>query len=146
MTERCPECGALLTEGNTCQSIFDEVLSLEYTNPEYGKVHFLTVTCFMIQHGRYSDEALAWAKSALRAYLDEGVTAQQIRQRTAKETNRATRTWKITRQAGAPPLPKVAWSTTIADVAQSLQDAGKYCEQIEKWAHITLQEMEVMQP
>ncbi len=54
----CPVCGAVLPEGSTCQSIFDEFLNLEYTDPAYGQVHYLTVTCFMIQHERYSDEAL----------------------------------------------------------------------------------------
>ena len=96
----------------------------------------------MLQHGRYSDEAFIRAKSTLRAYLDEQLIPQQIRQRAAKETNGAIRTWKVTRQADALPLPKVAWSMTIADVAQSTQDPEKYCEQIEQWARTTLQQAE----
>ncbi|MDQ2904442.1 MAG: DUF5946 family protein [Chloroflexota bacterium] len=55
-----------------------------------------------------------------------------------------TRTWKVTRRADAPPLPKVAWSMTIADVAQSLQDPEEYCEQVTQWARTTLQQMESM--
>ncbi len=47
MSERCTECGAVLPEGSTCQTIFDEFLILEYTNPVYGQVHFLTVACFI---------------------------------------------------------------------------------------------------
>jgi len=29
MAERCAECGAVLSEGSTCQTIFEEFLSLE---------------------------------------------------------------------------------------------------------------------
>lgn len=145
MSERCSECGAVLAEGSTCQWIFDEFLSLEFTNAEYGKVHFLTVTCFMLQHGRYSDEAFVWARSTLRAYLNEQLTPQQIRQRAAKETDGVTRTWKVTRRADAPPLPNVAWSMTIADVAQSVQSPEKYCARIEQWARTTLQQAESVQ-
>jgi len=145
MSERCSECGALLPEGSTCQSIFDEFLSLEFTNSEYGKVHYLTVTCFMLQHGRYSDEAFIWARSTLRAYLDEQLTAQQIRQRAANKTDNAIRTWKVSRPADAPPLPKVAWSMTIADVASSMQSPERYCAQIEKWAQATLPQAEDVQ-
>ena len=141
MSVRCPECGAVLSEGSTCQTIFEEFLSIEYTDPEYGQVHFLTVACFMIQHGRYSDESLAGMQSLLRAYLDEELTPQQLRERATKGMNHATRPRKITRQADAPPLPKVAWSLTIADVAQSMQTPEEYCQQVKQWAHATLQQM-----
>ena len=141
MSDRCAECGAVLSDGSTCQTIFDEFLSLEYTNPAYGQVHFLTVACFMIQHGRYSDAALAWIQSMLRAALDEQLTAQQLRQRAAQGMDAATRTWKVTRQSDARPLPHVAWTTTIADVAQHIQDPEQYCEQVRQWAQTTLQQM-----
>jgi hypothetical protein len=141
MSKRCTECGAVLSEGSTCQTIFEECLDLEYTNPAYGQVHFFTVACFMIQHGRYSDEALTWIQSMLRAALDDQLTAQQLRQRAAQRMNDATRTWKVTRQADAPPLPKIAWSTTIADVTQSIGDPEQYCEHVKRWALATLQQM-----
>jgi hypothetical protein len=141
MSAICPICGAVLPEGSTCQSLFDEFLNLEYTDPAYGEVHYLTVTCFMVQHERYSDEALIWTKATLKAYFDEHLTAQQLRQRAAQATNRDTRTWKVTRRADARPLPKVAWTMTIVDVAQSIQDPEKYCEQVRRWAGATLQQM-----
>lgn len=141
VSERCAECGAVLSEESTCQTIIEEFLSLEYTDPAYGQVHFLTVPCFMIQYGRYSDEALTGMQSLLRACLDEQLIAQHLRQRASKAMNDATRTYKITRQADAPPLPKIAWSTSIADVAQSMGDPEKYCEHMKRWAHATLQQM-----
>jgi hypothetical protein len=141
-SEQCAACGAVLPAGSTCQTIFDEFLSLEYTNPAYGQVHFLTVACFMIQHGCYSDEGLRWIQSTLRTYLEHQLTGQQLRQLAAKGTDGATRTWKVTRQPDEPPLPKVAWSMTITDVAHYMQDAESYCEQVKQWARTTLQQME----
>lgn len=144
MSERCAECGALLDAGSTCQATFEEFLALEYTNPAYGRVHFLTVACFMIQHRRYSDQALGGIYELLRAYFEEQLTDQQLRQRTASSIGHSSRTWKITRQAGDPPLPFVAWSMTISDVARHMQHPDEYCERITAWARVTLQEMSAL--
>ncbi len=146
MSERCLECGAVLSAGNTCQMIFEECLHLEYTNAAYGQVHFLTVACFMIQHRRYSDEAFIWIASMLRAYLDGQFTAQQLRHRAAGGMSNADRAWKVLRQADARPLPKVAWSLTMADVAQHMQDPERYCEAVKRWAQTTLQQMPALLP
>lgn len=141
MSKICPECGAIISEDSSCQSIFDSFLGLEFRDPDYGEVHMLTVACFMIQHGRYSDEGLVWIEQELRANLEEGMPVERIRRQAAKETGQGTRTWKVNRQAGAPPLPKVAWSMTIADVASNYQDARSYRELVRHWARTTLHEM-----
>jgi hypothetical protein len=137
----CPDCGALLAE-DTCRAIFDEFLVLEFSDPGYGEVHMLTVACFMIQHGLYSDEALVWIAQKLRATLEEGLPAEKIRRQAAREAGPGARTWKVTRQPGARPLPKIAWSMTIVDVAAHYQDAIRYCTAVTRWARSTLQEMQ----
>jgi hypothetical protein len=141
MPNVCPECAAILDEDTSCQAIFEAFLVLEYTDPGYGEVHMLTVACFMIQHGRYSDEALVWMAQKLRAYLEEGVSAEQLRQQATKEADQGKRTWKVTRQPDARKLPEIAWSMTIADVAAHYQDAGSYRDLVRQWAWSTLQEM-----
>jgi hypothetical protein len=141
MSYICLECGATHLEGNTCQSIFDSFLALEFTDPGYGAVHMLTVACFMIQHGRYSAVALGWIKQQLHAYLGEDVPVSQIRRSARQETQQAARNWKVLRQPDEPPMPQVAWSMTIADVAAHSHDAANYCEWIRRWARVTLQEM-----
>ncbi|RAV11726.1 DUF5946 family protein [Paenibacillus contaminans] len=138
MSETCTKCGAVHTDENTCESIFGEFMALEFTDPGYGRVHFLTVACYMVQHGGYSDELYVWVQNALRKYLDEGHTTEMIRQDAAQGPGRAK---GIRRQADAPPLPKVAWSMTIADVAAKIRDAESYCKLIEQWGHTTLKEM-----
>ena len=141
MPDQCPVCGAHLGAGADCQTLFDNFLVLEFTDPAYGEVHMLTVACFMIQHGRYSDEALTWIEQKLRENLEGGKTSAQIRQEAARETGQGVRSWKILRPAAAPGLPKIAWSMTIADVAARNQDAESYCALVREWARITLLEM-----
>jgi Family of unknown function (DUF5946) len=132
MPNQCVECGAILSQDSSCQSIFESFLVLEFKDPGYGEVHLLTVACYMIQHSRYSDEALAWIEQKLHEYLEGGIPARQIRQEAANEADQVKRTWKVNRQPGARRLPKVAWSMTIADVASSYQDAESYCELVKK--------------
>jgi len=138
MPDTCALCGAVLPEGKTCEDIFGECLALEFTDPGYGRVHFLTVACYMIQHEGYSDELYVWAQSALRNYLEEGCATERIRRDAAQGPGR---TKGIRRPADAPPLPKVAWSLTIADAAAGMHDADSYCRLIEQWGRATLKEM-----
>ena len=141
MANPCPECGALLAEGDSCQGIFDAFLAREFTDPGYGEVHMLTVACFMIQHGRYSDEALAWIEQKLRAVLEEGLSPEELLRQAARETGQRTRTWKVNRGPEERSLPRVAWSMTIADVARNERDARSYCALVRQWAEVTLREM-----
>jgi hypothetical protein len=117
-------------------------MALEFSDPAYGAVHFLTVACFMIQHRRYSDEALAQIQIALRAYLNLGVRGDELRQRVGHALGQTKRTWKVLRQPDAPPLPEVAWDIAIADVKQSAHDAARYREHVTRWARRTLEQME----
>jgi len=141
MPDTCPECGAEFREGLTCQSVFEQFLALEFTDPGYGEVHLLTVACFMIQHERYSHEGLSWIEQRLRDHLEGGMPVSLIRQGAAKDVNQEQRDWKVTRRPGDPPQAKIAWSMTILDVALNYQDAESYREWVKKWARLTLQEM-----
>jgi hypothetical protein len=132
----------VLPEGANCQSLFDELLALEFSDMAYGAVHFLTGACFMIQHNRYSDEALAWIEDKLRAHLERGVPIHQVRRQAARETQQATRTWRVERQPGARQLPEVAWSMTIADAFAARNDAERYRQVVTEWARAVLQEMQ----
>jgi hypothetical protein len=142
MRARCAECGADLREGTTCHTIFESFMALEFSNPAYGEVHFLTVACFMIQHRRYSDEALSWVRTALRTYLDAGITGRELSRRAASALGQTSRAWKILRQPDAPPLPDIAWDITIADVVPSAHDATLYREHVTQWARRTLEQLE----
>jgi hypothetical protein len=141
MPNTCPECGAIYADDLTCQSVFEEFLALEFTDPKYGAVHMLTIASYMIQHGRYTDEALIWIEARLRDYLEKGIAIEEIREQAGKGTDQAQRAWKVTRRPGDPPQAKIAWSLTIMDVVSKYQDAESYCESVKQWARATLQEM-----
>lgn len=138
MSSTCNKCGARLPTGNTCQSIFNEFMALEFTEPSYGQVHFLTVASYMVQHEGYSDEMYVWIQTALRKHLEEDYPTELIRQ----DMNRGPGSTKgIRRPVNAPPLPKVAWTMTIADVAAQMHGAESYRKLIEQWGRTTLKEM-----
>ncbi|MHC1784441.1 MAG: DUF5946 family protein [Anaerolineaceae bacterium] len=139
----CPECGGIYKDNRTCQQIFDEFLIKEFTDPEFGAVHFITVACFMIQHRRYSDKALGWIDSKLRDFLDKGLSADEIRKLANLETSQEIRKWKIQRTPHDRELPDIAWSKKICDVTFCEKDPAGYCREITDWARFTQKEMQV---
>ncbi|GIN72949.1 hypothetical protein J14TS2_34240 [Bacillus sp. J14TS2] len=141
MREYCADCGAAHSEGRTCQSIYHEFMALEFSNPGYGRVHFLTVACYMIQHHGYSDEALVWVEAKLSAYFMNNLNGPEIRKLAAKDTDASIRKWEVKRLKDAPLLPKVSWSMTIADVDKQMYDSESYGELITEWGRRTWKEM-----
>lgn len=138
---RCPQCGAAWDSGLTCQDIFDDFLVHDYTDPGYGAVHALTVACYMVQHGQYSDEGLRWIARQLRAILEEGMSADELRE-VATHDVQPGRTWKVNRGPDDPGLPPIRWSMTIVDVFARVRDADSYRAAIRAWARVTLDEMQ----
>ena len=143
MTSNCPTCGASWENNPSCQEIFDEFLALEFSNLAYGKVHMLTVACFMIQHQRYSDKALVWIQRNLCAVLENGTSPSDIRHQMTSDVEQGKRTWKIERQPDEPALPHIEWSITIADIYAHKDDPADYCAWVEKWARTTLKELSI---
>jgi len=141
MSNPCPHCGASLPAGTTCDEIFGAFLEKDYVDPGYGAVHFLTVGVFMIQHGRYSDEALAWIQPLMRDFLEGKATQEQIRRASQRQVDQSKRDWKVTRPPGAPPAPDIAWTMTIADVARQAHDGPSYQAAIKAWARATLDQL-----
>lgn len=145
--EICPDCGARWGDAGNCEEVFGSFLVQDYTDPGYGEVHALTVATYMVQHRRYSDEGLRWIAKQLNAVLYDGISNAELREiarvdaRRAEKSGQSGRTWKISRPAGAPELPPIAWSMTIADVAALAHDAASYRAAVRGWAAVTLREM-----
>lgn len=137
----CPACGARWEDGQDCQSQFEALLALEFADPAYGQVHFFTVACYMIQHGRYSPQAQAWVQQKLRAVLQEGLKIDQLRTQAAAEHRPCARTAAVLRSADEPPAPRVKWRVTLADVAAQAGSAESYCAAVRRWAEATLEQM-----
>jgi hypothetical protein len=95
----------------------------------------------MIQHNRYSDEALDWIEPRLGEYLEKRIPPRQIVNRMAKDSDQHRRKWKVLRQFDAPALPAIAWSVTIGDIAPRSRDPEKYSDAVTQWARAVLGEM-----
>jgi hypothetical protein len=135
----CPECGGVLREGKSCEDYFGELIALEFVDPAAGMVHHLTVACYMIQHGRYTDEGVAWIRTMLENVLEKGLSPVDVRKQSRAEVDSGRRTWKVIRPTSAPLRPN--WSVTIADIAQGTPGRDTHCERVTKWAHSVLAEM-----
>jgi hypothetical protein len=95
----------------------------------------------MIQHQRYSNAGLQWMHTQMTAYIEKGLSSEEIRQQARNDVGHEKRTWKVLRSTEEPGLPFVPWSFTIADVARHSHDAISYGENITRWAETTLKEM-----
>ncbi|GHO49503.1 DUF5946 family protein [Ktedonospora formicarum] len=146
MRDRCAECGALPPEGRTCQDIFNEFTTFKYLDESYFQVHLPMVTCFMIQHGRYSDPGLTHARSLLCAYVEQQMTVPQLYQLAAQGMSSRERTWKMNRLENDAPPPSINWRMTLIDVAQGShmgEDTSSYCELVRQWARSILEQMAI---
>jgi hypothetical protein len=138
----CAECGAVWAGQQNCQAVYEGFLAQEFTDSGYGEVHFLTVCVFMLQHGRYSDQALAWVVPAMRAYLAGEKTTEQLRRESQAALGQGQRHWRVRRAAAAPPARAVAWDYTLAEVAAAAHDAESYRAAITTWAQRTVSQWE----
>jgi hypothetical protein len=139
---KCPECGTIWQEGETCQDHFYQMLYWEAERPEIVIVHHYLVLCYHMQHpSLYSQETVDNGKVMLRNFLN-GVTTEQMRQRMASVVDSGARKFKITGTPdahGAYVYP-VHWTMTAADVVADGID--NYVENVNKWARTMYQDLE----
>src|SRR4051812_49297138 len=110
----CFECGAIRTDGLTCQDDFYALLAYESAIDDLTPdIHMLMVLSYYIQHPHlYSPEGLAWAIHQLADAVDHGMPSSEIRRRGRDEVASDKRDWKVT---GTPEYhgsysKPVAWS------------------------------------
>jgi hypothetical protein len=133
----CPECGAEATPEISCQSVFDECLIKEFTDPDFGAVHHLTVAAYMLQHSsKLSREGWLSMRELLREFLVENKSPVQIRRQNKAMVDSGNRTWKITSRDGLPKITRVNWTRTILDV--HLDTSAVYCADVTAWARTAL--------
>jgi hypothetical protein len=120
----CLHCGAA-----DCEAKFHECLILDFTDPDYGMVHHLTVGAYMLQHNSYTDETAPQMASFVLRHLEtppDDQTKREIRRQA--DGNR-----RITRRGAAPPVsPNGGWPRSIADV--DLESGHSYQTTVRAWA------------
>ncbi len=129
----CPECGA-----PGCREKFESMLALEFQDPGvFGAVHHVTVICYNLQHpARFSDEALAWMRSTLRAVVEAGLSPAELRERSKKRFN-----GRVKVLSKIPKAPrKTEWSMTAVGVRTDGPDV--YVNDIMAWAQAILKDLD----
>jgi len=132
--QRCPDCGAVWTDGVTCQDHFYQMLFWETENPDFD-VHHLMVLCYHLQHpGLYSPEGLRGAADLLGDFLERGLTPADIRRRDRTSLDSGKRKFKIkgTSEAHGAYEHPVQWPMVAGDVVAGGVD--RYCEHVKAWA------------
>ncbi|MBX3059717.1 MAG: hypothetical protein KF770_24975 [Anaerolineae bacterium] len=131
----CPECGAVLPTGQSCQDLFDQMLLWEWEHPPLGEVHHLMVLCYHLQHPHlYSPEGLAYARRLLAQFVAQGLSPTEARQQNRAQVSSANRNWKITGTAvafGAYDQP-MNWTMTAVDIITGGPE--NYGERVRAWA------------
>jgi hypothetical protein len=139
MSQHCLACGEALPDETTCEHHFHQMLFWEAENPALGIVHHLMVLCYHLQHPHlYSAEGLVEGKQLLVAFVQDGVTTEEIRRRNRVKVDSGKRSWKVTARPdsiGAYSQP-VQWTMTAADVVAG--GADHYCNNVRAWAKSVL--------
>ena len=134
----CPECGAL---DLLCKTRFDEFLVLEFTEINYGTVHHLTVTTYMLQHSsKLTREGWLHMRELLREFLVENKSPEHVRRQNRDLVDSGKRKFKIASKDGLPVINKSLWKKTILNVRT--ENAEVYCADVNLWARAMLEEAE----
>jgi hypothetical protein len=133
----CPECGAGLREGRTCQDLLHELLERKYAADaaEYG----LAVACYALQHPtRQSDTALEWAHFHLTLAAQHGLPLEEVRRAARARFDQRRHRTAAASIRGA--LRQGLWRTTIGQLDEV--PAGSDAERILAWARTILEDID----
>lgn len=111
------------------------MLAWEWEYPGYWDVHHLTVLCYHLQHSSlYSQDGLQYGIKLLETFVKDGVSPQEVRQRSRDVVNSHERTWKVTGKPDAHGTydPPIHWNFTAATVIANGPE--QYRESVRAWA------------
>ena len=137
MTTQCTECGARWAAQDNCTEKFHRFLALEFTDPDYGAVHHLTVPTYMLQHpSRFSLTGWQAMRELLVQFLDDDLSPAAVRARNRESLDSLHRSWSFKKGPRLKTPSTFAWTQTILEVDDTT--AAQYCKDIEQWARQTL--------
>jgi hypothetical protein len=130
----CPQCGAPLDDGRTCEDRFAALLALDHSREEpWGSRHGLAFATFALQHPASYDAATldrAWV-ALYRVYVRGDDAPRLFHAMAGRRID--TTAWD------APPRPRVRsrmLSVTIVDLRGF--DADRYAADVDAWARATV--------
>lgn len=145
MPYTCPQCGAIYSAGETCQTRFDACLALEYENPAvYGAVHLLTVACYMLQHNLYSRQGWLESRHLVAQTIRLGSNTVEVRKEYQRRLDRRQRNWSVTKGEKLGEFDLIRWSCTIAEIP--LEGPERYVAAVRQWAMCILEDTDWIEP
>lgn len=134
---KCPDCGASPLSNEGCEEKFQSFLALEYSDPDYGVVHHLTVCAYMLQHpSRLSRTGWLEMRDLLARFLIGQLDPAEFRVRNRKYVSNQNRSWSFTKGPRQELPVEFTWIKTILSVDSST--AAQYRSGIEQWARQVL--------
>lgn len=132
----CPQCGAI-----GCKEKYEAMLALEYEQPEvFGAVHHTTVICYNLQHpDTFTDGALMWMRSSLRAIVEDGLSGPELLKR-ARRTFSGNARVTAAKAAPAEGQALAKWSKTTTDIHTDNPDV--YVNDVKAWAASILKDFD----
>lgn len=131
-SKTCPECGAALTSGRSCQDSFDALLAKEYRYTKYGAVHHISVPAYMLQHpSRLSRRGWLEMRRLLSSFIKQDKSPDEVRKTSQKSVQNNQRNFSFTKGESIK-LGHMNWTQTISDIR--MEEASTYCEDVLEWA------------
>lgn len=137
----CLQCGASLPAGLTCSDLFYAAQLKEIEDPEYYRVHHLSVPCYMLQHDTYSRQGWMEVYHLLEQF-HAGLTAQEARRMITKKIAGGKKAFSLTKGERMPGLDAVPWRWSIGQIR--LDTAEHYCEDVRQWAESILEDARLL--
>ncbi len=135
----CKDCKRVLENFVPCAELYHHFLGKEVSDPDFWQVHHLTVLTYSIQHPTFlTKNGRLEMQKMLKRFIVDGLSPQQARQQFRPFVSNQNRTWKITTENVDAPSPTTQWHMTIGQIR--VDNSEHYCEDIRKWAWITLQQ------
>lgn len=136
----CRECGAPERRGLDCRAQWEDLLALEFSDLRAGRVHFLTVACYQLQHPvtlPVSSPAREALHDALVDVVVHGTPVSGIRDRMSHwfEGGRRVRAHDV--DVEEPTANR--WSRTVADLWPP--DPDTHAERVQDWARAILADL-----
>ncbi len=137
MTDACAQCGAGISDGDTCRTRFDALLAIELAfPPAFGAVHHLTVACYSLQHPEgYVGAALAMWRQMLAQSMDGVATPKELLREARRRFEGPARVRE--KNAVPPAWWPTTWPLTAADAlppASESAGAQGHIDRVRRWA------------
>jgi hypothetical protein len=147
----CPECGAAVSDGQTCRDLFYALLVLEgeIAGVPGSILHFYAVATYNLQHPETSGltaAVLRDSRLALADALDGRAQLQDLLRRARRATNGPAR---VARRPGdlLPGWPPIRWQTTAAAILQARPATyDAYAELVVGWARSVRAQLDAAAP